>query len=169
MEGYIAQILLFAGNFAPRTWAFCQGQIMPISQNTALFSLIGTTYGGNGQTTFQLPDFRGRTPVGTGNGANVNIVLGEVAGTAATTLTTANLPAHQHVLQASTQPGNKTNPSGGLLASNGDPTYLLNGTSVPLGTSSVGMTGGNQPFDSRQPYLGINFVICLQGIFPSRS
>lgn len=169
MEGYIAQIMLFAGNFAPRNWALCQGQTINIAQNTALFSLIGTTYGGNGQTTFQLPDFRGRTPIGTGNGAGINMTLGERAGTAATTLSTANLPAHQHVLQASTQPGNKTNPSGGLLAANNDVTYLASGTTVPLGTSSVGMTGGNQPFDSRQPYTGINFVICLYGMFPSRA
>jgi microcystin-dependent protein len=184
MEGTIAEIRLFAGNFAPRTWAFCAGQILSIAQNTALFSLLGTTYGGNGQTTFALPDFRGRVAVGTGQGPGLpNVVLGEVSGSPTMTLTTNNMPSHNHLatLNASTVRATAQTPTAGAVlgrATDSAGTAIPfiyspagSATSVALGSTSVatGLTGGNQPFSIMQPYLGMNYIICLFGIFPSRS
>ncbi len=181
MEGTIGEIRMFAGNFAPRSWAFCQGQILSIAQNTALFSILGTTYGGNGQTTFGLPDFQGRTSVGVGTGAGLsNITLGEKAGSPTVTLSTLNMPAHNHALTGTVKmQGN--NDTGGL---NTDPTnrYLagasiytnLNDSLVAMNpaaitnTLQVGINGGSQPFSIMPPYLGMNYIICLFGIFPSR-
>lgn len=181
MDGYIAEVKMFAGNFAPRNWAFCQGQIMSIAQNTALFSLLGTTYGGNGQTTFGLPDFRGRVAVGTGQGPGLPVVqLGEMAGTNSTTLLVTNMPAHNHpitgtaTLKGNNDAANSSDPTGRYLAAsniytnqNGD-LANMNAGAVSLSLSS-GPTGGNQPFSIMQPYLGMNYVICLTGIFPSRN
>ena len=177
MEGYLAQIIMFAGNFAPNAWAFCAGQILSIAQNTALFSLLGTTYGGNGQTTFGLPDLRGRVPVGTGQGPGLaNIVLGEVSGAATTTLILSNLPIHNHT--ATTTVGVTTvntsteEPAGNILASQPDNFYApANTVNGSLGgvTTTIGNAGGNQPFNNMQPYLGMNYVICLEGIYPSRN
>lgn len=170
MEGTIGQILLFAASFAPRNWAYCQGQILSISSNTALFSILGTTYGGNGQTTFALPNLAGRTAVGVGAGAGLsNVSLGEMAGTPTTTLTTATMPAHTHQLVATSNSGNAQIPTGGLLATNADNSYAASGTLVPMNNGSVGMTGSSAPFNNMQPYLGMNYVICLFGIFPSRN
>ncbi len=178
MEGYIAQILLFAGNFAPRNWAFCQGQILSIAQNTALFSLLGTTYGGNGQTTFALPDLRGRTPVGTGQGAGLSgIDLGEVAGTETVTLIINNMPAHNHVItvnpRAINAAGDTSDPTGAYPANSGalDKEFKATGTLVNMGVANAtsGIAGGSQPFSIRNPYLGMNYIICLNGIFPSRN
>jgi len=177
MEGYIAQIIMFAGNFAPQNWAFCFGQLQSIAQNTALFSLLGTTYGGDGQTTFALPDLRGRVPVGTGQGPGLpNVTLGEVSGFPTTTLLVANLPAHNHT--ATTNVGvssaNTTTEeaAGNILANQAQnfyaPVVTVNGSLGGVATT-VGVTGGNQPVSIMQPYLGMNFVICLQGIFPSRN
>jgi len=176
MEGYIAQIIMFAGNFAPRNWAFCQGQIMSIAQNTALFSLLGTTYGGNGQTTFALPDLRGRVPVGTGTGPGLSTIdLGEVAGEQNHTLIITEIPAHNHALSAyADDVANTANPTGNSLSvgqlnnqtvsmyRNTNPTALMN-------PQSIGIAGGSQPHNNMQPYLGMNYVICLFGIFPSRN
>jgi microcystin-dependent protein len=181
MEGTIAEIRMFAGNFAPRNWAFCQSQIMAISQNTALFSLLGTTYGGNGQTTFALPDFRGRVAVGTGQGPGLaNVVLGEEAGSPTQTLLTTNMPAHTHTITGTVTPQvnndnanlsddatNKRFAATGALftASTGD---LVNMASAQVALTA-GVSGGSQPFSTMPPYLGMNFIICLFGIFPSRN
>lgn len=178
MEGYIAQILLFAGNFAPRNWAFCNGQILSIAQNTALFSLLGTTYGGNGQTTFALPDLRGRVPVGPGQGPGLSIInLGQVGGTETATLLITNMPAHNHTLsvtpRAVSEAGDTADPTNAFPANTGalDREYKASGTFVNMGaaTATSGLAGNSQPFSIRNPYLGMNYIICLQGIFPSRN
>ena len=173
---------MFAGNFAPRSWAFCQGQILSIAQNTALFSILGTTYGGNGQTTFGLPDFQGRTSVGVGTGAGLsNITLGEKAGSPTVTLSTLNMPAHNHALtgtitmQANGDSGSgfSTDPTNRYLANAAVYTNLnadlasMNPGAV-ANTLQVGINGGSQPFGIMPPYLGMNYIICLFGIFPSR-
>jgi microcystin-dependent protein len=178
MEGTIGEIRMFAGNFAPRTWAFCQNQILSIAQNTALFSILGTTYGGNGQTTFALPDFRGRVPVGTGQGPGLNnITLGEMSGSPTVTLTTNQMPAHNHAIsgsvtmQANTDgvlnsdpTGRRLGPGNFFTSANADLT-----TMAPLvNTLTVGVNGGSQPFSIMPPYLGMNIIICMFGIFPSR-
>jgi microcystin-dependent protein len=177
MEGYIAQIIMFAGTFAPNGWAFCAGQLLAIAQNTALFSLIGTTYGGNGQTTFGLPDFRGRVPVGTGQGPGLaNVILGEMAGTQNTTLLSANLPAHNHPATTSVAVSSANTTSeeaaGNILANQAQnfyaPAASANGSLGGVSTT-VGISGSNQPFNNMQPYIGMNFVICLEGIYPSRN
>lgn len=177
MEGYIAEIRMFAGNFAPRNWAFCAGQIMPIAQNTALFSLLGTTYGGNGQTTFALPDLRGRVPVGTGQGPGLaNVSLGEMAGSPTITLNVAQIPAHTHAMTASADGPTLNTASGNSLASqsraNGGtmPNAYASGATSPVAMASqTSASGGGQPVGIMQPYLGMNYVICLFGIFPSRN
>ena len=194
MEGYLAVVTFFGGNFAPRNWAFCQGQIMSISQNTALFSLLGTTFGGNGQTTFALPDLRGRSIVGTGQGPGLTpVVLGEVGGVEQTTLTINQMPQHNHTftstgskLSAIDVKAAQQNPTAGALLARGvdgnaSGTALPRmyvpagtaGTSYDLGgltiAGTVGINGGSQPVGIRNPYLGINPVICLAGIFPSRN
>jgi len=182
MEGTIGEIRMFAGNFAPRNWAFCQGQIMSIAQNTALFSILGTTYGGNGQTTFALPDLRSRVPVGTGQGPGLSpYQLGQVAGNENTTLTVGNLPAHNHSFSTTaTMPchagaGNADTPTGNIpagsaSAENYTAASAANGNMAPLTVSgNTGPAGSNQPFNNVQPYLGMNYIICLFGIFPSRN
>ena len=183
MTPMLAEIRMFAGNFAPRSWMFCQGQILSIAQNTALFSLLGTTYGGNGQTTFALPDFRSRSPVGTGQGPGLSpISLGEVSGAESATLVITNMPAHTHALTpvgvslpCSTGAGNSDDPSGSVLAvsSGGDEQYAAagNATMAPLTVTqpTVGIAGGSQPFSIRDPYLGMNFIIAVEGIYPSRN
>lgn len=185
MTPMMAEIRMFAGNFAPRSWAFCQGQILSIAQNTALFSLLGTTYGGNGQTTFALPDFRGRSPKGTGTGPGLpGVVLGEVAGTPSQTLTILNMPAHNHTvtpisvqLPCSTGAGNSDDPSDGVpaVSASGDEQYTSTATSnvflkAPNVTQPiVGIAGGSQPFSIEDPFLGMNFIIAIEGIYPSRN
>lgn len=173
MDPFIAQIILFGGNFAPRGWAYCDGQILPISQYSALFSLLGTTYGGDGRTTFALPDLRSRVPIHKGNGPGLpSITLGERGGAAQTTLTVANLPAHGHTAQlnASTDAAEDDTPSGNVLAKAG--TEIYGGSAnAQMGDDSikVGQTGGSQPIGNMQPYLGLNYIICLEGTYPSRS
>ena len=181
MEGTIAEIRMFAGNFAPNNWAFCNNQILSIAQNTALFSLLGTTYGGNGQTTFALPDFRGRVAVGTGQGPGLaSITLGEMSGTTSVTLTTATMPAHIHPLTGTANPqvnndtagltddatGKRLGASGNLFTATA--TDLVN--MAPLAsTLAVGITGSSQPISIVPPYEGMNYIICMFGIFPSRN
>lgn len=175
MEGTLAEIRMFAGNFAPRGWAFCAGQIISIAQNTAVFALLGTTYGGNGQTTFGLPDLRSRASVGTGAGPGLpSINLGEQAGSNTITLTTGNLPVHSHALTINNNTtGMVDNAAGNYLNSKtaSGETVVATGlsSSATLNTASVGNTGNNQSFSTMQPYRGMNFIICLEGIFPSRN
>jgi len=175
MDPFIGQILWFAGNFAPRSWAFCQGQTMSIAQNTALFSILGTTYGGNGQTTFQLPNFSGRAAIGAGNGPGLSgYALGQAGGSNYTTLTVENLPAHIHTLNGNdTSANNVAAPAGNYLANTAgltDREYFVGaGEVTPMGAQALGANGGGQAFNNMQPYVGMNFVICLMGIFPSRN
>lgn len=175
---FIGTVVLFAGNFAPRGWAFCAGQLLPIAQNTALFSILGTTYGGNGQTTFGLPDLRGRVPLGTGQGPGLaTYQLGEMLGVENVTLNTNQMPAHNHAVQVSNGQANSANASGGYLAGSngnlaGDAVIVnaYNGTpNAMLGGNSITLTGNNLPHDNIQPSLGMNYIIALEGIFPSRN
>lgn len=179
MESFLAAIILFAGNFAPRGWAFCGGQILAIAQNTALFSLLGTTYGGNGQTTFALPDLRGRVPVGAGQGPGLsNINLGEMAGAPTHTLIITEMPAHNHTvtLQAVSTAGNTHTPGpttsmAQLVDSRSNPLNVY--STAAANTSSAGgsasIAGGSQPHNNMQPYLGMNYIITMEGIYPSRN
>lgn len=197
MEPFIALIVLFGGNFAPSGWAFCQGMLLSIAQNTALFSLLGTTYGGNGQTTFALPDLRGRTPRGTGQGPGLPAVnMGELSGAPTTTLLITNMPAHNHVgtiasasvAPAATAAAGTTHIPGPTVAPSllpvigggpgaqpikgyGTPdntTFLAPSTHV-TGTVNIGIAGGSQPFSVMNPYLGMNYIIAMEGIYPSRN
>lgn len=173
MEPFIGQIILFAGNFAPRGWALCDGQLLPISQNQALFSILGTTYGGDGRTTFGLPDLRGRVPVHQGHGPGLSDYhLGQKGGIETVTLTAAQMPPHAHSLHANENPGDSPDPAGAAISdSKGrDRDFQKSGeVNVTMSASSIGSTGGNQPHENRQPYLAVNYIIALQGIYPSRS
>jgi len=171
MEAYIGLITMFAGNFAPRGWQLCAGQLLSIAQNTALFSILGTTYGGNGQTTFALPDLRSRVPVGQGQGPGLsNYVLGEVTGTENVSILITNMPAHTHAVLA-TETATSNDPKG-LVPGNEsvDRTLIYgapDGTLMAANMNSV--VGGSQPISILQPLLAINFIICMEGIFPSRN
>ncbi|HMS99807.1 MAG TPA: tail fiber protein [Saprospiraceae bacterium] len=175
MEGTLAQIIIFAGNFAPQTWALCQGQILSISSNTALFSLLGTFYGGNGTVTFALPDLQGRTPVGIGQGPGLSPVsLGQIWGSESTTLSSGNMPAHNHIINASIsvkeEDSSDDSPIGNVLALNNKSifsTQAVNGSMVP-GILTLAPNGTNLPIPLRKPYLGLNFIICTNGVYPSR-
>lgn len=159
---YIGEIRLFAGNFAPQGWLFCDGALVPISEYETLFQLIGTTYGGDGQSTFALPDLRGRVPVHQGNG----VVVGQSFGVETVTLTTLQVPAHTHPVVASNQPATHSTAAGNFFAQGEDPLYAApGGPTVTLGPTSA--FGGNQPHNNLQPYLGLNFIISFFGIFPS--
>ena len=164
---------MFAGNFAPRNWAFCNGQLLSIAQNTALFSILGTTYGGDGRTTFALPDLRGRVPIHPGQGPGLsNYSLGEQAGVESVTLNQNQLPAHTHGVNAVAQGGNQASPVGHLPAVESTGTSLDYSNSASTGQMSPAMianTGGGQPVSVVQPYLCVNYIIALQGIFPSRN
>lgn len=173
MEPTISEIRIFAGNFAPRSWAFCDGRLMAISQYEALFALIGTIYGGDGITTFALPDLRGRIPVGIGQGSGLNIQLGEAAGTEQVTLTTQQIPPHIHTGHgnASTQSGTESAPGGNVLAVTSENVYAAGPASVLLGPNAVqvGFNNGGQPHNNIMPVLALNYIIALEGIFPSRN
>lgn len=174
MEPFIGQVVLFAGNFAPRSWAFCDGQLLAISSNTALFSILGTMYGGDGRTSFALPDLRGRTPRGPRSGPGLQPVnVGERGGREDVTLTVSNLPSHNHALLAEDAPGAAANPVGRMLGRTGSagPIYVPNGSAAdnPMDSRSIGNSGGSQSFDNLNPFLGLNYIIALQGTFPSRS
>lgn len=171
-EAYMASIVLFAGNFAPRGWALCQGQLMSIAQNSALFSLLGTTYGGDGVTTFGLPDLRGRVATGTGQGpGTTNVALGAMAGSPTVTLLSTQMPAHTHPVMAS-QASDTTNPTGSVPGNDarGTPLNIYNTTSdgSVMNAQMIGMAGGSQPVNIEQPYLGLNYIICTEGVYPSR-
>ncbi len=173
-EPFIGEISIFAGNFAPRGWAFCQGQILSIAQNTALFSLLGTTYGGNGQTTFALPDLRGRVLVGPGQGPGLQpYSMGQTGGQENVTLNITQMPAHNHAVQmnVSNSPGNFAEPGGHYLAASDQRNhqYTDQAGGGALAGGLVNIAGGSQPHENRQPYLCINFIIALEGIYPSRN
>lgn len=175
-EPFIGEIIMFGGNFAPRGWAFCNGQILSIAQNTALFSLLGTTYGGNGQTTFALPDLRGRVPISAGQGPGLaNYNLGQVSGAETATLLVQNMPAHTHGVNAAsaTPTPALSSPAGNLLGPpgrGGPAIYSPTGPSpAQMHASMIASSGGSQPFSIVQPYLVVNFIIALQGIYPSRN
>ncbi len=172
-EPFLGMIAIYGFNFAPRGWAQCNGQILPIAQNTALFSLLGTTYGGNGQTTFALPDLRGRVSNSAGQGPGLSSYdLGQVGGTESATLTINNMPGHNHTytIPANASDGTTTEPSAttylGQPAAN---LYTTGGPGVQMAGGNTGLTGGSQPFSILQPYLTLNYCIALEGIFPSRN
>src|SRR5262245_7909134 len=170
-EPFIGMIILVPYNFAPRGYAFCNGQILPISQNTALFSLLGTTYGGNGQTTFALPDLRGRVPNGSGQGPGLSdYTLGQVGGTETVTLLNANLPQHTHnyAVPANAASAGARTIQGSVLGNTGSYAATSDGTTL-LSTATTGGTGNSQPVNTLQPYLTLNYCIALEGIFPSRN
>ncbi|MBO9715032.1 tail fiber protein [Sphingomonas sp.] len=173
---YLGEIRPFAGNFAPRNWATCSGQLLSIAQNNALFALLGTTYGGDGITTFGLPDLRGRVALSQGQGPGLtNRVLGEKSGTETVTLITQQIPQHNHAILATTAGGTAANPSGlmpGTPDQNG--IFYLNSNvaspaDAPLPADTITNTGGNQPHDNIMPILAITYIIALQGIFPSQN
>lgn len=171
-DPYIGQIAIVGFDFAPRGWASCDGQILSIAQNTALFSLLGTTYGGDGQTTFALPDLRGRVPIHRGQGPGLsNYSLGQSGGSQTITLTTAQLPAHSHSVNAVTTDGNTSIPTGALPAGTKtlDPEYSNLTSNTAMSTSMIGSTGGGQPVSIIQPYLTVHYIIALQGVFPPRN
>jgi microcystin-dependent protein len=170
-DAFLAEVRMFAGNFAPRGWAKCEGQLLPISQNTALFSLLGTIYGGDGRSTFALPDLRGRVPVGVGNGSGLPTVSqGARFGNATTTLNSTNLPQHTHQAYGVTEVGSSSDPSGNLPANTKvfDNEYGT-GTLTPMNAGMIDNTGSSQSFENRPPSLGMNYIICLSGIYPSRN
>jgi microcystin-dependent protein len=155
---------MFAGNFAPAGWMFCEGQLLPISENETLFQLIGTTYGGDGESTFALPDLRGRLPMHQGNG----FILAETGGAEEITLTVQQIPAHSHTMLASADPATVPNPQGNVLATTATATPYFNiAPASPLSPQAVSSVGGSQPHTNFQPYLCVDFIISLFGIFPS--
>ena len=171
-EPFLGMIIIVPYNFAPRGWAFCNGQILPIAQNTALFSLIGTTFGGNGQTTFALPDLRGRWPNSSGQGPGLSSYdLGQVGGSETTTITVNQMPGHNH---NSTSPavltdGNSPDPAAGAVFAAGTNIYRVAAATVQMSPTPTSLTGGSQPTPILQPYLTLNYCIALEGIFPSRN
>lgn len=183
MEGYIGEIRMFAGNFAPKNWAFCQNQILSIASNTALFSILGTTYGGNGTITFALPDFRGRIPVGAGQGPGLSFYsLGQLGGTESYTIANSNFPAHTHPVSGSiTMPGNAAAGNADAPQNNypatlaGTPMYSTVNNGSGLANMQMALTAAAAgsasptPVNNIQPVMGMNYVICQFGIFPSRN
>ena len=162
-EPFLSEIRLMSFVFAPKGWALCNGQLLPINQNQALFSLLGTTFGGNGQTTFALPNFQGRAPIHVGSGH----LVGERGGEAAHTLSIAELPTHQHLLQATTTTADQPVPTGNMLATATGEIYSDPSSLIAMNAASVGNVGGSQAHLNMQPFLTISFCIALQGIFPS--
>jgi len=163
-QPYVGEIRMFAGNFAPAGWMFCEGQLLPISENETLFQLIGTTYGGDGESTFALPDLRGRIPIHQGNG----FILAETGGVEEVTLTTSQIPAHSHPMLAAVVTGDQITPGGNLPASSFNVRPYINDVqSGNFNPGSVGPVGGSQPHTNFQPYLCVDFIISLFGIFPS--
>ena len=169
-QPYVGEIRMFGGNFAPAGWMFCEGQLLPISENETLFNLIGTTYGGDGQSTFALPDMRGRLPIHQGNG----FVLAETGGAEEITLTVNQIPAHSHPMLATANgqqlsPSNSTTLATPTSTQAGISIYGPGPASVTIGPSTIGPTGGSQPHTNFQPYLCVDFIISLFGIFPSQT
>jgi microcystin-dependent protein len=164
-QPYVGEIRMFAGNFAPAGWMFCDGQLLPISEYETLFNLIGTTYGGDGQSTFGLPDLRGRIPLHFGNG----FTQAEAGGAETVTLTVSQIPGHSHPLMATSAAANQTNPTSNLLGKPDKNLYRPGPGTVAMSSLDVGSTGGSQPHNNFQPYLCVDFIISLFGIFPSQT
>lgn len=170
-EPFVGEIRLFAGNFAPQNWAFCDGQLLAVSSNDALFSLLGTMYGGDGRTTFGLPDLRGRVPIHAGQGPGLTPrSVGQAGGSEQVTLSPANLPSHTHPPHGADDTSVTTDPAGRVLGHPTTNTYRApyGGPATGMAAASVGPTGGSQPHDNVAPSLVLNFIICLYGIYPSR-
>ena len=171
-EPFLGEIALLPYNFAPRGWAFCNGQLLAISQNEALFALLGTIYGGDGQTTFALPDLRGRVPVSAGQGPGLsNYSLGETFGTETTTLTVNQMPIHAHSVRVSSEPGTSNTPVNAIPAQNRDGiiNYTAGAADAQMASEAISPAGGGQPVNNLQPGLAMHYCIALQGIFPSRN
>jgi microcystin-dependent protein len=174
---YIGEIRMFGGNFAPAGWAFCAGQLIPISENDTLFNLIGTTYGGDGESTFALPNLQSRVPLHQGTNAGTTFTLAQTGGSETVTLTTQTIPQHNHFALASANPGTASVPSNALILSSEGPNPNTvnvyapydNTQQITLAGNTVGQTGGNQPHENMQPYLAINFIISLFGVFPTQN
>ena len=167
-QPYVGEIRMFAGNFQPAGWMFCEGQLLPISEYETLFNLIGTTYGGDGESVFALPDLRGRLPLHQGNG----FILAETGGVEQVTLTIGQIPSHSHAVLASAGAGSASSPESNLLATTAGNIYFPGppaGNQVAMNPSSVTPVGGSQPHENLQPYLCVNYIISLFGIFPSPS
>jgi microcystin-dependent protein len=168
-EPFLAEVRIVGFNFAPRGWAFCDGQILPINQNQSLYSLLGTTYGGDGRTNFALPDLRGRTPIHVGGSNGGTHVLGQKSGEETHTLAANEMPQHTHTLQGTNASGTATAPQGNVLAEASLNVYSAFSSAVAMGSGSVSNVGGGQAHDNMQPFLALNFCIALQGLFPSRN
>lgn len=170
-QPFIGEIRIFAGNFAPKGWAYCAGQLLPISQNQALFALVGTTYGGNGTTTFALPDLRGRAMMGLGAGPGLSPrVQGQVGGVPTVTLSANQLPAHAHAVQVSAEAPSVGAPTDAVIAAPADTLYT-DAATVPATFAGdlVAIVGGGAPHENRQPFLGVSAIVAVEGIFPSQS
>lgn len=170
-EPFVGEIRMFAGNFAPRGWAFCNGQLIAITQNTALFSLLGTTYGGDGRTTFALPDLRGRVPLHAGNGPGLSdYPLGQRGGVEQVALSIEQMPNHSHALVATSVSADELTPANHTLAVPEEaPIYSASEPNIVMAKNAIAPTGSGQPHENRQPYLAMNYIIALFGIFPARS
>jgi microcystin-dependent protein len=168
-DPFVAEIRIFPFNFAPRGWAWCDGQLLPLSQNTALFSLLGTTYGGNGKSNFALPDLQGRVPMHPGQGPGLSLHdLGETGGSETVTLLESEIPAHSHGVRVSADDGNSRNPGGAFVGA-GNNIFAAPNNLVPMAPETLPPAGGDQPHNNLQPYLTFYFCIALQGVFPPRT
>lgn len=169
-QPFIGEIRMFGGNFPPRGWALCSGQVLSIAQNTALFSLLGTTYGGDGVNTFALPNLQSRVPIHQGQSPGTsNYIIGQTGGVETEMLTVPQIPAHTHPAQASSAGSGSSDPTNNFWASSPATKQYSPGTNAPMASGAMGVTGGNQPHDNMVPFLAINFIIALFGIFPSRN
>jgi microcystin-dependent protein len=170
-DQYLGEIRMFAGNYAPEGWAMCNGQLLMINQNEALYSLIGTTYGGDGQTTFALPDLQGRVPVHTGRNNVTGTVypLGQKGGTETVTLVADQLPRHTHAVNAQSQAGTSSTPDNNYWATGQVNLYASTAANGTMGSSAIGITGGNMAHNNVMPYFAVSFIIALQGIYPSQN
>lgn len=169
-QSYVGEIRMFGGNFPPRGWAFCNGQIIPIAENETLFNLIGTTYGGDGQETFALPDLRGRVPIHQGTNSGTSYVLGEQAGVESVTLSTQQIPPHRHLAQCRAADSNAGTPQNAIWAKN-QTNQTIYSNVVPatnMNAGALNQAGGNQPHENMMPYLAVSFIISLYGVFPTQ-
>lgn len=167
-DPFVAEIRIFPFNFAPKGWAFCNGQLLPLSQNTALFSLLGTTYGGNGKSNFALPDLQGSVPIHPGQGPGLSLYdLGQTGGSETVTLLESEIPAHNHTLRAVEDDGGFLTPVGMFLAA-GNSMYVNGNPNTTMSPQALTPAGGDQPHNNMMPYLTFNFCIALQGVFPPR-